>query len=359
MHDQRDGPQLRAQVAQQGRPLGPFGFQPVQRAEYHAAPAQPGLAGEHPHGARRRVGGGQRGGVDDQGRPSCGRQGGHRRRAGLPARVQQVHRPAGRRGRGHDRAQVVEGLRVGPGVRIGATGQARERVVRLVVAEQMGCHPVRHSQGAGEQRALRVGDLQQTAGYQRGPGGEPEAAGARPGQSAQFEGERDGGAAAGQVVVEVAVELLEAGVEIGGEGHQQQVEVHGEQAEVRAEPGEPGAGRRGVRGAVHRVALRSNGEARRGGGRQDPLHRLRAEVLAAVRVVRVRIVGPAFAHRLPDPLLDPVQPLPQVVPGGRRAVDRLCEVEAHRALPRVLRPGGRTRSLGAAKPSVPGSPAPW
>ncbi len=290
-----------------------------------------------------------------------------------------MHRPAVRR-RG---AQPLDGgpLDGGPGTRpgYGAVGHPGERTVRLVVAEQMGRHPVRHAQGAGEQRALRLGDLQEAAGDQRGPYGEAEAARPGPGQSAQFEGQPDGRPAAGQVVVEVAVELFEAGVEVGGEGHQQDVEVHREQPEGVDEPGEPRTGRR--RGPVPegRTTARSAAGGRttavhRGGGRQDPVHRLRAEVLAPVRVVRVRVLGPALAHRGADPLLDPVQALPELPGPGRcpvrgrhrhsgrrglRGPRRRSEVEAHRAPPRDRRPGGSPRSRGAAKPSRPGSAPPW
>ena len=73
-----------------------------------------------------------------------------------------------------------------------------------------------------------------------GPGQQPGPA-LRRGQRRPAERQGDGGGrpAPGDVVVQVAEELLEARVEVGGERDKQQIEVEGQEAEGGAELPEP------------------------------------------------------------------------------------------------------------------------
>ena len=77
-----------------------------------------------------------------------------------------------------------------------------------------------------EERTVLVLDDHQPALDQRGGGTEAAAAAAgRPQRAAQLEGQPDAGPAAGDVVVQVPVEALEPGVEVGRQRHQQELGV--------------------------------------------------------------------------------------------------------------------------------------
>ena len=95
-------------------------------------------------------------------------------------------------------------------------GDRQDERVRLVVAEEVGGDPVGHPQGPAEERAVGVLDDHEPAVHQ-GPGRPqpgPAAAG-RLQRAAELEGEADAGPPAGDVVVQIPVQALEPGVEIG------------------------------------------------------------------------------------------------------------------------------------------------
>ena len=119
------------------------------------------------------------------------------------------------------------------------------------------------------------------------------------GRAAQPEGEPDARAAAGDVVVEVAVEALEAGVDVGRHRHQQQLDVEGVQAE-RARERRRARSRPGS--AASAVALR--GLAQLAGGRRS----------AARRTQRSR--ARSLAQQLVDRRLAQVEPEERVVGSG-------------------------------------------
>ena len=106
-----------------------------------------------------------------------------------------------------------------------------QRGVRVVGPEQVRGHPVRHPQAAGEERPLRVLDGHEQVLHQRRPRGQPPARGGcgRPG-GAELQGQPDRGPAPGDVVVEVAVEPLEPGVEVRDERDEQDLDVEVGQA---------------------------------------------------------------------------------------------------------------------------------
>ena len=90
----------------------------------------------------------------------------------------------------------------------------------------MARHPVGDAQRPAQEGTVGFLDDEQSAGAQRRLRGQP-GAGVRVGggQSAQPQGQPDGGAAAADVVVEVAVELLEAVVQVRDERDEQEYGV--------------------------------------------------------------------------------------------------------------------------------------
>jgi hypothetical protein len=101
--------------------------------------------------------------------------------------------------------------------------------------------PVRDAQGAAEERAVVVLGEQESGGQQRRGRAEAGAGGGvRRGQSAQRQSEADGGAAPGDVVVEVAVERLEPVVEVGEEGDEQDLHIEVGEVEIGGQAAQPG-----------------------------------------------------------------------------------------------------------------------
>ncbi len=117
--------------------------------------------------------------------------------------------------------------------RVEVAGEGR---VRGVVAKEVGHDPVGHAQRAAEERAFGFLHREQSEGGQRSGREESGPARGLVGRyAAQVQGESDGGPAAADVVVEVAVEGLEGAVQVGGEGDEEEGGVEVGQAEG-AEP---------------------------------------------------------------------------------------------------------------------------
>ena len=136
----------------------------------------------------------------------------------------------------------------------------------------------------------------------RRPGGrrgEAEPARPRRRQTAQLQRQTDGRAAPAEVVVEVAVEPFEPGVDVRGHGDEQELDVQWCQAEVLGEQTRPP----GAAGAAMAVGLQVAGRARRRG--EDPVDRLRREVVATVGVVRARVGGPPRGDSRAGPAAPP------------------------------------------------------
>lgn len=348
----------RAQGPQQPGPLGAFGGERFERAEDHPGPAEAGFHRQRPYERRWFGGRGERGDVDDERAPAGGAQGLDRESVGVAAPVEQVDQAAAGAEGGRDPGDL------GPFVRLRGAGvladDAAQPAVGLVVAEEIRGDPVGYAQQAREQRPFGVGDLQQAARDERGGRREPEAPGAGGGEPAEFQGQADGGAAAGEVVVEVAVQPLEPGVDVRGEGDQQEVDVRRGEAEASGQLTDSAAAFRAGRfPGRFPVPVRRYGRERVA-GLQDAVRGLGGEVLPPVGVVGVRVDGPAGGDGFPDALLDLAEPLPERLHVGQfTCLLSLLYCRGHRAaFPRLRRPGGSRRSRGAAKPCPPGSVAP-
>ena len=156
--------------------------------------------------------------TDAAGPPAQRRRGD--RRAGAPARGR-AGRPGRRSSRQRAPDQSPHGIPSRPAACGGSTEHdARQRRVRVVVAEQVRDDPVGHPQPARQERALRVLDGTSRSARPAAPRG---AAGrAASGEATETppiaSASADRGAAPGDVVVEVAVEPLEARVQLRDEG---------------------------------------------------------------------------------------------------------------------------------------------
>ena len=128
-------------------------------------------------------------------------------------------------------------------------GHGPDERIRLVVAQQVGGHPVGHPQGPGEERAVGLLHHDEPAVHQRSGGAQPgtPAAGRAQG-AAQLEGEPDAGPPAGDVVVQVAVQALELRVEVGRQGHEQDLGVEGGEVEGPGQAAEAEVGSAGLGG---------------------------------------------------------------------------------------------------------------
>ncbi len=316
VREEGDPAQRRAHGAERAGPFGGFRGQRVQRAQDDPGTGQPGFERGHPRQLRYVAGPpGERRRVQDE-RAQAGRaQSRDGQAPGVAAPAAQVDEAGAGPGRGGRPADLGGlGGRVLAGLVVEHAG---EPGVGPGVAEEVRGDPVGDHQDAGQRRAFRLGDLHQAARDQGRRGGEPEPAGRRAGEPAQLQGEPDGGPAARQVVVEVAVEPLEPRVQIGCHRDQEQVHVQRRQPEPPGQPGQDGPGRR-LPGLMpgHVEPSRLVQHARR---------RLGGEVLPPVRVVGIGITGPPPGHRPPHPLLDRPQPHPQVLGvgcGGSASRDR-------------------------------------
>ncbi len=288
---------------------------------------------------------------DDRTAPRpAGRGRGHRR-PGEPGDVAQVDEPhAGVEAPG-------EGPRGGAVERRGRREQVVDRGVRAVVAEQVRGDPVGHPQGPGEEGPVVLLDGEQPVPAQRPGRRDP---GPRRGRgrrdAAHREREAHRGPAPGHVVVEVAVEPLEAGVEVGGERDEEQFDVELGEPGGALQPAQPGAPAGGLGGGLGRLGGGGSGPVGvrlAGGWREEPVDVLLGQVQPAERVVRGRVLGPAELHEGPHPVLDEGEPGGQVrrlgLRGGRRRRGR----RSHRGPALVRRRprggSGRPFRLGAVR----------
>jgi len=332
---QRDTGRPPGQLAQRPCPAGAAGVECLQWTEHDPAAAQPGLAdqrGQH----RVRVGqlsqprrvGQQRAvpGAEqrvDRGLPppAGGLAQVQHGDAGIESHLDPLRRPHGRLDRPSHRlsgpprrthparwpgaTRPTPPARPARPARLDQGDQAGQAGVGLVVAEQVADHPVGHPQRAGQCRQVRLPHLHQAAGHERGGRREPGAAGAGHRLAAQLQRQPDGGPAPGHVVVEVAVQPLEPGVDIRGQRHQQQLDVQPGEPEAAGQVEQPrSAADHGRPGRPWRGTVRRRGVPVLAAGREDALHVLRGEVGAPVRVVRRRVGGPPGRHRPPHPRLE-------------------------------------------------------
>ena len=182
--------------------------------------------------------------------------------------------------------------------------RAEQCGVDRVVAEQVAGHPVGHAQSPGEEGTIGVLDLEQPVRDQwrarrRAGRGRVASAGDRPAIS---NAKPDRGAAARDVVVEVAVKPLEPAVDIGHERDDQQLDVD------VGEAGSPGelAQHAAVAPACSSASAPRSISARRScvrlglagaGPAQQPVDTLVGEVQAAERIVGRGIVLPPMRRR--------------------------------------------------------------
>ena len=137
------------------------------------------------------------------------------------------------RGRGGRRSAVgwrrarTSGSNGGSAVGVDVDEHERQRGVGLVAAEHVRRDAIGHPQGAGEERPVRVVDLDQPAADERGRRARGGAGRRRSAamHAGQAERQPDADPPAGHVVVEVAVVALEAIVDVGRHRRQQQLDV--------------------------------------------------------------------------------------------------------------------------------------
>ena len=297
--------------------------QRLDRAGDDARPAQPRFAGGRRGHVARVVVGPEAREIELEDRPPERAQRRRRqrasRRAGPLVDVDQ-------RNPGVDRAR--EQRHVADRRRNGVDEQVDDRGVGLIVAEQMRSDSVGDAQRAREERPVPVLHQHDPAGDERAVRPEPDAldaarhAGAR---ARQLDGEARAGPAARDVVVEVAVQPLEARVEIRRERDQQQLDVVRVQLERASEAAQPDIATCGLR-FVGRPVEGREGVHRRGGPRLLDQPDARAgkqavdlgvgDVQATEAVAGIWIVDAAPVHGRADARLDDGQPPEKV--GERR-----------------------------------------
>jgi hypothetical protein len=165
----------------------------------------------------------------------------------------------------------------------GGDEQVGDDGVGDVAAEQVRGHAVRHPQGPGQERPVGILDLDEAGGDERAAGPEPVAGPGVGGvQSAELEREPDAGPPPGHVVVEVAVEPLEPVVDVGGDGHEEEVLVGAVEAAVTCERDQAQDGPGRLRGGPDLVAAAPYlGGGRRGRGAGERLGQHAVDVLVA------------------------------------------------------------------------------
>ena len=300
-----------------GRALGDH----VERARDEAGPAQARLA--HRPGGRLAgiVTGAQAAQVHhDRRRPDAAqrpRRDRDRRRADPLAHVRQAGA----------RAQApLQG--VGAGCVVGHRVHA-ERVhdgVRRVVAEEVRRDPIRHAQRPRQEWAVGVLDDEEPTRDERRQGTQARPTGPRSlADTGQLEGQPDAGAAPRHVVVEVAVEALEPGVEVRRQRHQQELQVQELQVERARQAPEPKvrAGRLGGVGFVlHRgevlgpCGARVRPQERAVPAAEEMVHLGVRDVQAAEPVLGVRVAAAPPLDGRPDPVCDEAQARGEVTGGG-------------------------------------------
>ena len=151
----------------------------------------------------------------------------------------------------------------------------------------------------------------------RGPDGDNarRAARRRRRRPRQLQGQPDARPTTGHVVVEVAVEPLEAAVQVGHQGRDQEPQLEGRERRIA------GQGHQRSRIVDDRQVGAEVGVRLEAG--QQPLDRLVVDVQPTERVVRSRVVGPSVLDREAHASLDVLQPSQQLLVRTRRHRDLL------------------------------------
>ena len=195
--------------------------------------------------------------------------------------------------------------------------QSSQLGIRRIVTQQVSHDPVRHPQPAGQHRSFGVLDDHQAlpdqrpARLQSRPG-----CGAQPGHSGQLQRESHGSATPGDVVVEIAVQPLESGVQIRQQGDHEQLDIEWRQPGLASQPAEPNVGSGSFRplglGVQYRKLLMINCNPSAGAEPEQQVDGLVGEIEAAEGVVGSRIRCTPFGHELAYPLLHQGGPAQQV-----------------------------------------------
>ena len=228
--------------------------------------------------------------------------------------------------------------------------------VRGVIAEEVRGYPVGHAERAGERRPVLVLDDQEVSRDQRRqrpqavPAVVPPAAAA----ARQLQREADAGAPSRDVVVEVAVEAFEAGVEVRRQRHEEELEVHRREVERAGELAEadPGTGRSASDGARLEpgeedaaAPVRGRWHERAGRAGQQRIDLRVRDVQPTEAVLGIRVRCPAPLHGRADAGFQERRGARGGRPAtGPRATGTGPGSAAHRRWP-------RTRSVTPARPA--------
>ena len=219
--------------------------------------------------------------------------------------------------------------------------------------------PVGHPQRAGQEGTVGLLDQDQPGGGQRRVGEKSAPGPGRPRRRpAQLEAQADGGPAAGHVIVEVAVQALEAAVEVGRQGDQQQIHVEivepgplGQAAQPDRRSGRLDPGGRilqdGQVGGVGPLDRPSDGRRRPAGGRRARQRGTGPRKGSSGR----RVVPAAVGDQGPDPASRRSEAGQQV---GRRRDRR-----RRRRCGRSSRPGSPPGAAGPARAVRPVGHESW
>ena len=306
-----------------GRRPAPRSASEVERAGDEAGAAQPRLPNRSGRGrlaSRRRARGGR----------------GRRRPAAAPpargpaprpspprCRSARARRPGGRRREGRPRARPCPAASWATGTeRRASTAGSGVASPRRWAATRSGTRSarVRNGRSASSTTSSPPATSGASGPSRARPGPEPSPA---PGQ---LEGQADAGPAPRDVVVEVAVEPLEARVEVRSQGDEEELHVERLEVEGPGEPAEPQLGAGRLRGVGLAPPQRPGGRPRprrrrnRASGAWPPASRWSTCASETYRP-RKRSSGsgspraPAI-HRDPDPVGDEAQPAGEVTGGG-------------------------------------------
>jgi hypothetical protein len=213
--------------------------------------------------------------------------------------------------------------------------QSRNTRVGNVAAEQVRRYAVGHTQGARQDRSFALFKQHQVLVDQRSAGGKP-AAGVCParGESAQFEPEANAGASARHIILQIPVEPLETGVDVGRHGNQQQLDVDLIETEIARQAAQSQIGPLlfgGIGGGFDFLARCRRRRVGCSGCRpvgQQPIDVGLRNVEPTKPVIGFRIGCATSSDRSPDACLDQLEP-PQDM-DQRRVGDRSQRGRRHR-----------------------------
>ena len=288
------------------------GDQDLHRPSHHRASGQTDLAGGQRRHHRQVVLGPQPLEVQRK-RPASNLVEGARgqARARRPGSLPDVGEAGGRLGAPHPADQWC-GL---PGYRLFAdVRESGGDGIRCIASQQVGRNPIRHAQGAGQQRPLGFFDQDQVLIDQRRTRRQPAShIGTTRGNAAQFDPKADAGATARHVILQEAVQPLETRVDIRGHGDQQQLDVDFLEPEAAAEAPQAEIGALLLRRIRCRLDVLARPGCSRVGRRR---HRLRCQQAIHMRlrnvettktIVGFRIGGAPPRHGSADAGLDQLE----------------------------------------------------